>query len=103
MVSTLFLACSNLEAMGSSMVDVMLGVRIPQVNDQDQIVQLGNYCSSSFWVAFINEIKVQPSKNYTMTLTQTTYPNRIVLHTGKNETRSAEVGVLAPVFKKSAT
>ena len=39
----------------------------------------------------------------TMTLTETMYPNRIAFLTGKKRTCSAEVGALAPVFKKSAT
>ena len=39
----------------------------------------------------------------TMTHTQTTYINRIALHTGKKGARSAEVGALASVFEKSAT
>ena len=38
-----------------------------------------------------------------MTYTQTTCPNCITLHTGKKGKRHAEVGVLAPVFKKSVT
>ena len=36
-----------------------------------------------------------------MTLNQTTCPNRITLHTGKKETRSAEVRAQAPGFEKS--
>ena len=36
----------------------------PQVNGQDQIVQSGNYCNSSFRVASIDEVKIQPSKDY---------------------------------------
>ena len=38
-----------------------------------------------------------------MTYTQTTRPNRISLRAGKKRSRFAEVGVLAPVFEKSAT
>ena len=38
-----------------------------------------------------------------MTHTQTTYINRIALHTGKKGARPAEVGALSSVFEKSAT
>ena len=38
-----------------------------------------------------------------MTHTQTTCPNRIAFHVGKKGVCTAEVGVLAPVFEKSAT
>ena len=38
-----------------------------------------------------------------MTHTQTTYIKRIALRAGKKGARPAEVGVLASVFKKSAT
>ena len=38
-----------------------------------------------------------------MTLTQTTYTNRIALRAGKKGARPAEVGALASVFEKSAT
>ena len=66
--------------MGSIMVDVKQGARIqwqinnslhqmlggltPQINGQDQRVQSGNYCYSSFSVASIDEVKIQPSKDY---------------------------------------
>ena len=43
---------------------MMLGGRTPPVNGQDQIVQSGNYCYSSLRVASIDEIKIQPSKDY---------------------------------------
>ena len=61
------------EVMGSSMVDLnlggwtqrrvnavlhqMLGGRTPQVNDQDQIIQSGNYCYLSLRMASIDEVK----------------------------------------------
>ena len=38
-----------------------------------------------------------------MTHTQTIYPNRIALRTGKKGVRPAVVGALASVFEKSAT
>ena len=38
-----------------------------------------------------------------MTLTQTTYTNRIALRAGKKGARPAEVGALPSVFEKSAT
>ena len=61
--------------MGSSFVDVkadkpnnapnqMLGGWTTWVNGQDQIVQLGNYYYSSFRVVSIDEIKIQPLKDY---------------------------------------
>ena len=63
------------EAMGSSMVDVnpTLGQRrgssdtrqkTPQVNGEDQMLQSGNYTHSSLRVVSIDEIKVQPRKDY---------------------------------------
>ena len=39
----------------------------------------------------------------TLTLTQTTCPNLIILRTGEKGARSAEVGALGQVFEKSAT
>ena len=36
----------------------------PQVNNQDQVTQSGNYCYSSFRVASIDEVKIQPLKDY---------------------------------------
>ena len=42
-------------------------------------------------------------RKITMTHTQTTYPNRITLRTGKKGACPVEVGALASVFKKSAT
>ena len=38
-----------------------------------------------------------------MTLMQTIYPNCIALHASKQGVRSAEVGALVSMFKKSAT
>ena len=37
-----------------------------------------------------------------MALIQTLHPNRIALYVGKQEVRSGGVGVLNPVFEKSA-
>ena len=76
--------------------------RTPQVNGQDHIVQSGNYCYSSLRVASINKEKYSYQK-ITMTPTQTICPNHIALHTTKKGLQSAEDGVLAPVFEKSAT
>ena len=42
----------------------VLGGRIPRVNGQDQIVQTGNYCYSSFRVASMDKNKTQPQKDY---------------------------------------
>ena len=42
-------------------------------------------------------------RKITITLTQTICPNRIGLREGKKRKRSAEGGVLVPVFEKSAT
>ena len=35
-----------------------------QINSQDQIIQLGINCYSSLKVAFIEELEIQPSKDY---------------------------------------
>ena len=40
-------------------------------------------------------------RKITMTLTQTTYPNRIALRPSKKGARSAEVGALASVLTKT--
>ena len=53
-------------------------------------------------MASIDE-KKNSHRKIIMTHTQTTYINRIALHTGKKGARPAEVGALASVFKKSAT
>ena len=58
-----FFTCWTLEAMESSIVDVMLGGQTPQINGQDQIVNLGNYCCTSFRVASIDEVKIHQSKD----------------------------------------
>ena len=59
----------------------MLGRWTSQVNGQDQIVQSGNYCYSSFRVMRLkyNHWKI------TMTLTQKMYPNHIILRTDKKK------------------
>ena len=65
-------------------------------------VRSGNYCSSSIRLASIDENK-NSHRKITMTHTQTTYINRIPLRPGKKGARPAEIGALAPVFKKSVT
>ena len=50
-----------------------------------------------YWWGKNNQRKI------TTTLIQTVCPNRVVLHAGKQGARSADVGVMAPVFEKSAT
>ena len=81
----------------------VLGGLTPRVNSQDQIVQSWNCCYLSFRVASIDENKIQPMKEITLTQTQTTCPNLIALRAGKNGARPAEVGALAPMFENSAT
>ena len=76
----------------------MLSRRIPQVNCQDHMVQLGNYFYLSIRMASIDGIKIQPLKDY-----HDSDSNCIILRTGKTRVRSAEVRSLAPVLKKSAT
>ena len=65
-------------------------------------VQSGNDCCSSIRLVSMDENK-NSHRKITMTHTQTTCINRITLRAGKKGARSAEVGDLAPVFKKSAT
>ena len=84
------------------MPNLVLGVWIPWFNGQDRSVWLGNYCCSSIRVACVDKNK-NSQRKITMTHTQTTCSNCIVLHVGKNGARSAEVGALASVFEKSAT
>ena len=78
------------------------GVWILRFNGQDQIVRSQNYCCSSIRVSSIDESKNSHWK-ITMTHTQITCPNRIVLRAGKKGTRPAEVGALVSGFEKPAT
>ena len=81
----------------------MLDGRISWDNGQNQIVRSLNNCCSSFRVAYMDENKTLPSKDYHDSYSNYTQcPNCIAFGTGKKGARLAESGALVTVFEKSA-
>ena len=83
----------------------MLGGSISYVNGLYQIVQLGNYCHSFIRVASIDTPPLTKNRQRKITLILIHFirQNRIVLHAGKQRTRSTEFGAMIPVIEKSIT
>ena len=78
------------------MTSQVLGGQISRVNGQDQIVPSGNYCCSSFRMAFMDE------KDYHgLYSNHMSKPHRLSRRI--KGVRPAEIGALAPLLKNSAT
>ena len=83
--------------MGQRRASLVAGHKNHIPKSQDQIDHSENYNYSSISVASIDEIKIQPSKDYGES--HKPYVHMLFAR-GKQEKRSAEVVVQALVFKK---